>query len=98
MYALAVSVLLLILLKFSEFLKRLNSTVSADKLSDYVHHYTGFSNIYNCRLDIPEIHSEKWVSINDNPKSAINLAKTICTEGQKTFRTVPRNCAINICT
>lgn len=76
-------------LKFSEFLKRLNSTVSADKLSDYVHHYTGFSNIYNCRLDIPEIHSEKWVSINDNPKSAINLAKTICTEGQKLSEQFP---------
>ena len=40
--------------KFSEFIKRLNSTISADKLSDYVHHYTGFSNIYNCRLEIPE--------------------------------------------
>lgn len=58
-------------------------------LSDYVHHYTGFSNIYNCRLDIPEIHSEKWVSINDNPKSAINLAKTICTEGQKLSEQFP---------
>ena len=75
--------------KFSEFLKRLNSTVSADNLSDYVHHYTGFSNIYNCRLDIPEIHSEKWVSINDNPKSAIDLAKTICAEGQKLSEQFP---------
>lgn len=75
--------------KFSEFIKRLNSTISADKLSDYVHHYTGFSNIYNCRLEIPEIHSEKWVSINDNPKSSINLAKTICTEGQKLSEQFP---------
>ena len=75
--------------KFSEFIKRLNSTISADKLSDYVHHYTGFSNIYNCRLEIPETHSEKWVSINDNPKSAINLAKTICTEGQKLSEQFP---------
>lgn len=65
------------------------NTYGADKLSDYVHHYTGFSNIYNCRLDIPEIHSEKWVSINDNPKSAINLAKTICTEGQKLSEQFP---------
>ena len=62
-----------------------------------LHHYTGFSNIYNCRLEIPEIHSEKWVSINDNPKSAINLAKTICTEG-KNFQNSSRNCAINIYT
>ena len=35
------------------------------------------------------IHSEKWVSINDNPKSAINLAKTICTEGQKLSEQFP---------
>lgn len=46
-------------------------------------------NIYNCRLEIPETHSEKWVSINDNPKSAINLAKTICTEGQKLSEQFP---------
>ena len=63
---------------FSTFLKRLNSTINTSQNSDYIHDYTGFSNIYNCRLDIPETNSERWLPISDNPSSVVELVRAIC--------------------
>lgn len=63
---------------FSTFLKRLNSTINTSQDSDYIHDYTGFSNIYNCRLDIPETNSERWLPISDNPSSVVELVRAIC--------------------
>ena len=63
---------------FSTFLKKLNSTINASHNSDYIHDYTGFSNIYNCRLDIPETKSERWLSIGDNPSNVVELVRAIC--------------------
>ena len=63
---------------FSTFLKRLNSTINTSQNSDYIHDYTGFSNIYNCRLDIPETNSERWLPISDNPSTVVELVRAIC--------------------
>ena len=63
---------------FSTFLKRLNGTINTSPDSDYIHDYTGFSNIYNCRLDIPEPNSQRWLSISDSPSNVVELVRAIC--------------------
>lgn len=74
---------------FSTFLKRLNSTINTSQTSDYIHDYTGFSNIYNCRLDIPEVNSERWLSINDNPSNVLELVRAICFGAKKLAEQTP---------
>ena len=69
---------------FSTFLKRLNTTINTSQYSDYIHDYTGFNNIYNCRLDIPETNSERWLSISDSPSNVVELVRTIC-DGAKSL-------------
>lgn len=76
-------------LMFSEFLKRLNTQIPAPKSSDYIHNYIGFNSIYNCRLDIPDINADRWVSIGDNPQNAEELARNICMEAKKLSEQYP---------
>lgn len=74
---------------FSAFLKRLNSIIKTSHNSDYILDYTGFSNIYNCRLDIPKTDSERWLSINDRPSNVVELVRTICYGAEKLAEQTP---------
>ena len=75
--------------KFSTFLKKLNSTIKTSQNSDYVHDYNGFSYIYNCRLDIPETNSERWLSISDNPSNVVELVRAICNGAKNIAEQTP---------
>lgn len=75
--------------KFKTFLEKLNTTTYAHQSSDYMHDYMGFNSIYNCRLDIPDINSKRWISTNDIPTNAINLVDTICKGAKRLSECFP---------
>ena len=68
---------------FHGFLEKLNATKYTVQSSDYIHNYIGFNSIYNCRLEIPKVDSQHWLSIADNYDSTVQLANIICTSIKK---------------
>lgn len=72
-----------------EFLSKLNSKHEAGGVNpDYLIDYTGFSNIYNLPINIPNYEdSEKWVNIDfrgenekENHENAVQLARFITSK------------------
>lgn len=75
--------------KFNTFIKKLNTTIFTSRSSDYVHDYIAFNSIYNCRLDIPDINSERWISINGSPTNAVELVRSICMSSKNLAERFP---------
>lgn len=63
---------------FNDFLNNLNRTIKTDAKSDYVIDYNGFSVIYNVNLNIPNIGSDRWSTINESQSDSYKLAQDIC--------------------
>lgn len=64
------------------FLHRLETRIQAPRPADYLQDYLGFQATYKCHLEIPEITSDRWVSISDHPKEIHSLAETICNTAE----------------
>lgn len=63
---------------FCDFLNNLNKVIKTDAQSDYVIDYTGFTDAYNINVNIPNIGSDRWSAINENPVDSYQLAQDIC--------------------
>ena len=63
---------------FYNFLNNLNKTIETDAKSDYVIGYNGFSSVYKVNLNIPNIGSDRWSTINESQSDSYKLAQDIC--------------------
>ncbi|MGN0186527.1 MAG: SIR2 family protein [Paludibacteraceae bacterium] len=63
---------------FCIFLNNLNKIIKTNANSDYVIDYSGFSNIYKANINIPDIGSDRWITINETYTNAYQLAHDIC--------------------
>lgn len=63
---------------FYNFLNNLNKTIGTDTKSDYVIDYNGFSSVYNVSINIPNIGSDRWSTINETHTDSYKLAQEIC--------------------
>ena len=64
--------------RFYEFLNNLNKVIKTDANSDYVIDYNGFSSVYNISINIPNIGSDRWSTINEIYADSYKLAHEIC--------------------
>lgn len=62
--------------KFFSFLQLINQTILIGD-NDYVFDYQGFEKTFNISIDIPNVESEKWITIDENYTCPIDLARTI---------------------
>lgn len=62
--------------KFFVFLQSINQTISIGD-NDYVLDYGGFEKTFNISIDIPNVESEKWITVDEEYTSPIDLARTI---------------------
>ena len=59
-------------------MNNLNKTIETDAKSDYVIGYNGFSSVYKVNLNIPNIGSDRWSTINEAHADSYKLAQDIC--------------------
>lgn len=64
--------------RFYDFLNNLNKVIKTDAKSDYVIDYKGFSSVYNANINIPNIGSDRWSTINETHTDSYKLAQEIC--------------------
>lgn len=64
--------------RFYDFLNNLNKVIKTDANSDYVINYNGFSSVYNININIPNIGSDRWNTINEIYADSYKLAHEIC--------------------
>lgn len=63
---------------FYTFLNNLNKSIKTGVNSDYVVDYYGFSNVYKVSINIPNVGSDRWITINETYANAYQLAHDIC--------------------
>lgn len=63
---------------FYNFLNNLNKTIETDAKSDYVIGYNGFSSVYKVNINIPNVGSDRWCTINEAYADSYKLAQDIC--------------------
>lgn len=63
---------------FYNFLNNLNKSIETDAQSDYVIGYNGFSSVYKVNLNIPNVGSDRWSTINEAHTDSYKLAQDIC--------------------
>lgn len=69
--------------QLSDFLNGLNRPLFTNQGKDYVQPYKGFEDIYSCKLNIPAVKSNKWITCRTHQPDSVSLAGNICQNAHK---------------